>query len=388
MSDSCKTAILSLSLSVSLSSSLVCASQNMYLKYIMTTNISILPDKIFNVGVNPANIAITPNGKYGYVANSNNYSIPGSDSVTILDLKKGISMLTIHDNSFVEPYRIAIDSGGKFAYVCNSGSPATVLEPGTVSVIHIKSNRVIALIEGFDGPGGIVITENIAYVTNYGAPGGLTSGNGKTVSVIDLTTRKIINTIVVDLAPAALALSPHENFLYVISYVDGTIGSGTLNIISTRTNTIINRITGFFGPFDIAITKDGRFAYVTNFGSNDFAPYGTTVSVVDLMMNSIINNIQLGIQPSGIAISNDFAYVSNYNTLYAKANFQNLTPGEGTINVVCLKCQKVIGPTISVGQSPSTITLSPDNNKLYVCKYVQNTVYEFSLPELQKKYCL
>lgn len=51
----------------------------------------------------------------------------------------------------------------------------------------------------------------------------------------------------------------------------------------------------------------------------------------------------------------------------------------GTINVICLKCNKVISPTVSIGQSPSIITLSPDNKKLYVCKYVQNTVAELSL---------
>ena len=336
-------------------------------------------DQTFNVGVNPSHIAITPNGKHGYVTNSNNYSIPGSDSVTVLDLEEGVPKLTIHDNSFVEPYRVAIDHCGKYAYVCNSGSPATTSEAGTVSIIDIETNTVVGVIKGFDGPGGIVISKHIAYVSNYGAPGGLTSGHGKTVSVVDLSLRKVINTIVVDLAPAALTLSPCNRFLYVIAYVDGLEGTGVLNVISTKTNTVINSIRGFFGPFAIAVTKDGKYAYVTNFGSNDFAPYGTAVSVVDLNRNSIIKSIQVGIQPSGIAISKNFAYVSNYNTLYAKAGFQNLTPGEGTINIICLKCDEVISPTVSVGQSPSTVVLSPNGRKLYVCKYVQNTVAELSL---------
>jgi YVTN family beta-propeller protein len=342
-------------------------------------NVNIQLDQTFTVGVNPANLAITPNGKYGYVANSNNYGIMGSDTVTVLDLRKGVPKLTIQDDSFIEPYRIAIDNEGRYAYVCNSGSPANIGLFGTVSIIEIKTNKVVGVITGFDGPGGIVISKNIAYVTNYGAPGGVMSGNGHTVSVVDLTQRSIIDTIEVDLAPAALALSPCHNFLYVVAYVDGVSGTGKLDVISTKTNSVITTITGFFGPFGIAVTKNGKYAYVTNFGSNDFAPYGTTVSVVDLNKYSIIKTIEVGIQPSGIVISEDFAYVSNYNVLYAKANFQNLTPGEGTVNVICLKCNKVISPTISVGQSPSTITLSPDNKKLYVCKYVQNTVAGLSL---------
>jgi len=330
--------------------------------------------EIYNVGVNPSNLAITPNEKYGYVTNSNNYSIAGSDSVTVLNLKKGIKELTIHDESFVEPYRIAIDYLGNYAYVCNSGSPATVNSEGTVSIIDIETNKVIGIISGFDGPGSIVLSKNRGYVSNYGASGGVQSGNGRTVSVVDLKNKKIIKNINVDLAPAAMALCPCNNYLYVINYVDGKPKSGALNVINIDTNKVIKRMTGLFGPFGIALTKDGSYAYITNFGSNDFSPYGSTVSVVDLKNYKIIKNIEVGIQPSGIAIDDNFVYVSNYNTLYAKANFQNLTPGEGTISIINLKNNKVIAPTISIGQSPSTLTLAHDNKKLYVCKYVQNTV--------------
>lgn len=101
--------------------------------------------------------------------------------------------------------------------------------------------------------------------------------------------------------------------------------------------------------------------------------------MVDLRKYLIVKNIEVGIQPAGIAVSKDFAYVSNYNTLYAKANFQNLTPGKGTLSVICLKCNKLISPTVSIGQSPSTVTLSPDGKKLYVCKYIQGTISELSL---------
>ena len=333
----------------------------------------------YNVGVNPAHLAITPNGKFAYVANANNYSIPGSDTVTVLNLKKHVPLLTISDPSFVEPYRIAIDDWGKYAYVCNSGSPAEVILQGTVSIIDISLNRVVGVITGFDGPGAIVLSDKFAYVTNYGAPGGLKSGNGRTVSVVDLARRQIIATIPVDQAPASLALSPKNDYLYVICYVDGKPGTGTLQKIDTRTNQVVKTVSGFFGPFGIAVTDDGAYAYITNFGSNDFAPYGTTVSVVDLYSMMIIKVVETGIQPSGIALLENFAYVSNYNTLYAKPNFQNLTPGEGTVVRINLSTDEVVGPAIPVGQSPSTITLSPDGKKLYVCKYVQNTVVGISL---------
>src|SRR3989338_2590814 len=113
------------------------------------------------VGVNPAVIAITPDNRYGYVANNNNYAIPGQDCVTVLDLRTNLPITTIFDNSFDEPYRITINKAGTKAYVANSGG-------STISIIDIATNTVTGIITGFDGPSGIVIKGHRAYVNNYG----------------------------------------------------------------------------------------------------------------------------------------------------------------------------------------------------------------------------
>ena len=140
---------------------------------------SLRSRQIFNVGVNPSHLAVTPDSRRAYVTNSNSYGIAGSDTVTVLDLRKGTTKLTIRDESFVQPYRVAIDDLGEYAYVCNSGSPAESGQEGTLSVIDIKSNKVVGTIPGFDGPGAIVLSQRrgkgFAYVTNYGAPAGVKS---------------------------------------------------------------------------------------------------------------------------------------------------------------------------------------------------------------------
>ncbi len=64
-----------------------------------------------------------------------------------------------------------------------------------------------------------------------------------------------------------------------------------MSVVDTRSNMVVDTISGFSGPFAIAIIPNGRFAYVTNFGSNNFSPIGTTVSVVDLQHNAIIETI-------------------------------------------------------------------------------------------------
>lgn len=324
-----------------------------------------------NTGVNPAGMAITPDSRIAYVANNNNYDIAGEDSISILDLRNNVLMGTLQDASFNAPYTVTMGVGGTKAYVTNAAGT-------TVSVINTATNTVSAVIDGFDGPSGMVITPagNTAYVNNYGGPLGLGSGKGTTIRVVDLNSNSIIGApIVVGLAPAALAISPDGQYVYAVSYTDGNAGTGTMSTIRTSDNTVMQTLTGFSGPFAIAVSASGKRAYVTNFGSNNFEPFGTTVSIVDLVANVIIDTLEVGIQPSGIAVGkNCFAYVSNYNALYAGENFTDLTPGQGTVSIINTKNNTVIAPTILVGQGPSNITIAPNGRHAYVSNYISNTV--------------
>ncbi len=331
-----------------------------------------------NSGITPAGIAITPNNRYAYIANNNNYGLQGEDSITVIKLKKNTVKTTIFDSSFNQPYTVTINPDGTRAYVTNSNST-------TITIINTKTNAVIGIIDGFDGPSGMVITSDgkTAYVNNYGSSEGVGSGNAMTVRMVDLTTNTIVGApIVVGLAPAALAITPNGKFIYVINYVDGNPATGTISIIRTSNNTVIDIINGFSGPFAIAITPDGKYAYVTNFGSNNFEPIGTTVSIVKLKNNTIVKTIDLGIQPAGVAITpnGDFAYVSNYNTLYAGSQFTDLTAGQGTVNVIDVKKKKLLPITIPVDQSPAAIAITPDSKHAYVTNFTSNTVTVIALP--------
>ncbi len=340
------------------------------------------------VGVTPAGLAVTPDNKFVYVGNNNNYGITGADSVSVLDAATNLPKTTIFHPSFNEPYTITINAAGTKAYVTNSNGT-------TVTIIDIATNTVSGVITGFDGPSGFAITpdQTKAYVNNYGGPSGVQSGNGKTVRVVDLQSNAIVGApITVGTAPAGLAVTPNGAFVYVINYIDGNPTTGTISIIRTSDNTVVGTIPGFSGPFDIAITPDGKFAYVTNFGSNNFAPYGTTLSVVDLSNNTIIKTINLGIQPSGLAITPDgkYAYASNYNTLYAVGapTFADLTPGQGTVNIIDIATNTVIPPIIAVDQSPANIAISRNGKYAYVSNYTSNTVNAIALQSTQDVFLL
>jgi YVTN family beta-propeller protein len=325
-----------------------------------------------NVGNSPAGIAVTPDNRFAYIANNNNDFLPGASTVSVLDLTTNTVIKTITHGSFDQPYTITINPIGTRAYVTNSNGT-------TVTIIDIASNTVIGTIEGFDGPSGMVITPDgkTAYVNNYGGPDGVGSGNGTTISVVNLITNTIVgSSIVVNRAPAALAMTPDGAFVYVANYVDGNSFTGTVQIIQVGSNKVVGRIVGFSGPFSIAITPNGKFAYVTNFGSNNFTPVGRTVSVIDIFTNSVIATIPVGTQASGLAITPNgkTAYVSNYNTLYLGPEFTLLTPGQGTINVIDIATNTVLFPVIITGASPANIAISPDGKRAYVSNYSDDTV--------------
>jgi YVTN family beta-propeller protein len=334
-----------------------------------------------NVGVTPTATAFTPDGRTAYVVNNNNYTIAGEDNLTVVDVATSLPIGTINDASFNEPWRMAINAAGTKGYICNSNAC-------TVSVLDIATGVVTNVISGFDGPSGIVLTPdgNFAYVNNYGAPCGVGSGNATTVRVVDLNTNAIVGApIVVGLAPASLAITPNGAYVYVANYTVGNPGTGTVSKIRTSDNTVVATIPGFSGPFVIAITPNGKFAYVSNFGSNNFAPFGSTVSVIDLSTDTIVDTINVGIQPAGLAITPDgrYVYVSNYNTLYAGAMFTNLTPGQGTVNIIDTATNTVLPPTIEVNQSPNGIAIAPNGLYAYVTNFISNTVNVVALQTFQ-----
>lgn len=344
---------------------------------------SVAPNTVIatiNVGVTPAGLAVTPDNLFAYVANNNNYGIPGQDSVSVLDLVNNTFVETIFDSSFNQPYTVTLNASGTKAYITNSNS-------STVTIIDTVNNTVAGTISGFDGPSGFAITPSgsTAYVNNYGGPSGVGSGNGTTVSVVNLNTDLITGSVTVGQAPASLAITPNGAYVYVLNYVTGNTDGGTISVIQTSNNTVIDTIPGLSGPFAIAITPDGQYAYVTNFGSNNFEPFGTTVSVVDLNTNEIVATIDLGIQPAAIAITPDgrLAYATNYNTLYAATGSNDLTPGQGTVNIIDIATNTVLPPTIAVGQSPAGIAISPNGQDAYVSNFISNTVNVIALQSFQ-----
>lgn len=324
--------------------------------------------KTISVGEGPSKLAITPNGRYVYVANSSSAS---SNNVTVLDVGSQSVLTSISDPSFNGPYSATIDPPGTYAYFGNDGTAGT-----TLSVVSIATNQVSSVITGFDGPDAMVITPDngVGFVANYGQ-----NSDGTTVSYFNIGATTATDTISVGGAGvAALAMLANGSKIYAGNYNGGIEGTGYISVIDASSKTVSTVISGFFGPYSIAITPSNRYAYVTNFGSVNFTPVGHTVSVVDLSTNSIVDTITVGTMPGGIAITPDgrYAYVANYND-------DNNVLEIGTVSIIEIATNKVMSKVITVGNGPGDVAITPNGEFAYVSNYIDNTVSVIALPTAQ-----
>lgn len=124
--------------------------------------------------------------------------VNNSNKIEVIGLKSWKSVKTIELPGGPSPRNLAVVSDSK-AYVTN-------LYANNVAVIDLKTlsltNTTIAV---GANPEEILIYDNKAYVANSGF------GSGNTVSVIDVTTDKVVNTIKVGDNPTGLMLDDDED---------------------------------------------------------------------------------------------------------------------------------------------------------------------------------
>jgi YVTN family beta-propeller protein len=119
-------------------------------------------------------------------------------------------------------------------------------------------------------PIGIAVTQDGKRV--YVANSYWWSLGGNTVSVIDTATNNV--TTVKVRGPYGVAVDPAGTKVYVTSQ------NNNVHVIDTATNTVIATVPVGVDPKGIAVTQDGKNIYVANSGSN-------TISVIDTANNTV-----------------------------------------------------------------------------------------------------
>lgn len=212
-------------------------------------------------------------------------------------------------------------------------------------------------------------TGPFAYVTNQG---------DNSVSVINTPTNTIVTTIPLTgcngpcFSPAGLAVTPDGSRVYVANQ-----GSGTVSVISTSTNTVSTTITVPLlapncdcspNPIAVAITPDGTRAYVTDSGQSAVHVIDTNPS--DANYNEVTTSITADVgtpTPNGsISISPDGS--AAYYT------FGTISVGRIDTNPSDGDSYNTHTTTITVGNNPRGVAVTPNGAFLYVTNQGDNTV--------------
>lgn len=241
--------------------------------WVIDTSTQAVVDKV-PVGAHPAHVVVTPDGSLAYVTNG------GDNSVSVIDTSARKLVATIAVGQY--PHGLRVSPDGKEVYVAN-------LKGGTVSVIDTASQKEVAQFPVGKGPAqtGFTPDGRFAFVS-------LSEENA--VALIDPTTRKVIRKIAVGTVPIQLYATPDSRTLLVANQGTRKAPGKTVSLIDLASFKVVKTLETGNGAHGVVVDRDGRLAYVTNI-------YANSVSVVDLKDRSVTKTIPVGKEPNGISIA-------------------------------------------------------------------------------------
>jgi YVTN family beta-propeller protein len=226
------------------------------------------------------------------------------------------------------------------AYVTNGGNTDG---GGSVSLIDIDTRRVLNSVPLGGYPIGVAIPDRRSvYVTGF---------TSNTVTVFDQRTLTTEATIPVCAFPGEMVFTPDRRFAYV-----PCVGDDVVSVIDTRSNAVATTVS--VGADSIAITPDGKSAYATDI--NDF-----NVSVIDTKTNTVVDEIPLAGGPTGIAITPDGKLA--------------VVEDQADVSIIDTRANKVVD-TVPAGGCGPAVAITPDGKLAYVSDYCDNVVSVIDIP--------
>lgn len=170
-----------------------------------------------------------------------------------------------------------------------------------------------------------------------------------TVSVIDVDTGTVIETIKVGQRPRGLILAHDDKWMLVAVSDDNRI-----EVYDTETYKFVKSLKSGEDPELFAMHPDGKRIFIANEDDN-------LVTVVDIDSNKIVAEIPVGVEPEGIGMSPDGKTVVNTSETTNMAHFIDTTTNKIVHNVL-------------VDQRPRVAEFTADGKQLWVSSEIGGTV--------------
>lgn len=219
------------------------------------------------------------------------------------------------------PMYLAITPDGRMAYVAESGWSDPPVRSRFVTPVELPTGRVLRPIRAGLGPFALAITPDgkTAYIADMGPLTGTSlrdMQDAYTLTPIDLATDKALRPIVVGPGPGWVAITPDGHKAVVV--LAGTIQhpAHSLVIVDLETGRVLRKIRVGVAPQGVAITPDGKWALVavTGWPSGPGLPpgqVGQSLVAVDLRTGRPASPIGVGPLPLPVVVSprGHWAYV-------------------------------------------------------------------------------
>ena len=236
-----------------------------------------------HVGIFPQELAVTPDGKQLWVANTGPQTSQSSPtSVSVIDTAKKKVIATVPIAG--APSAVTFSPDGESAYVLTADG---------LRIYRTSTRKLVRVIGGLGDPRSVAVAPDgsTLYVTDT---------NGNSVKVINAATGQVTATIGVGDLPWQIVISADGKTAYVANP-----DSDSVSVISTATNKVTATITVPGDPDNLALTPDGSQLWV---GQTSLA-YVTLIRTAD---DSVVGSLNLGgdeaqagdgYGPNGIALT-------------------------------------------------------------------------------------
>ncbi|MDB5031396.1 gliding motility-associated C-terminal domain-containing protein [Mucilaginibacter sp.] len=266
---------------------------------------------------------------------------------------------------------------GGTAYIANSGD-------GTISLIDVRTNTLTNTLPVGSNPFEVSVTPGGAWLY-------ISNPDANMVSVLNTTTNAIEKTITVGYQPVDLVVSPDGTTVYVVNS-----GDNTVSIINTATKTVTGLISlPSFGRLGaIAISPDGNKIYIGSTSVSKLAVVNTTThSTSVISLGTIGASYGVTVSPDGRTVyvgagmlvvvnAATNSVITTINTGFAPYHIAITSNGlyvyvtnanSNTVSVVNTATNTIV-TNISVYIQPQNLVLSADDGSLYVINYRSNLV--------------
>jgi YVTN family beta-propeller protein len=263
------------------------------------------------VGVSPAQMAVSPDRRSVYIANT------GSSTVSVLNTADNTVAKTIALPRRSRPIGVALSPSGRYLYTADGGA-------NRVSVLATGTGRVAASVRVGTQPLDVAVAPDGKTV--YSA----NSGSGD-VSVIDARTNRVVRAIPTGRFPSGVAMTPDGASLYVTNELSG------VTVVNAGNGTVQSRLRSP-SPFSVTISPNGDRAYVTGLGPG-------TLTAIDTGTERVSSTVSVGphgTDPFTVRATADALYVANQ--------------GASTLSIIDPSTFKTTA-TIATGNSPYGIAV-------------------------------